>query len=266
MSKVSCDIIKDLLPSYMEEICSEDTKAFVNCHLKECEDCQTLIQNMQKTELVSEQTEQKVVNSVRKVKKHIYKITSFGILLGLIGIGMVMLLEQFGMVPILFYLIVMPILLVDVSSILSDYSVSRKGVKWNIGFCVAEVVLVGYSILLEFFSVSWIKNGTYPFGIESNQVGLFFSYQFWISTIVQGGFFAASMWVHIKKRISCLGGINGAILGICINLVFLSILGRMDTLEGLIQIRNQTIGIILVEWSAIVIGLEWIAWVKKKNS
>ena len=99
MSKISCNIIKDLLPSYMENICSEDTKEFVNQHLKECKDCSALVKIMQETELVSNQTDQKMADSMKKVKKHVQKMIEFGVLLGLIGIGMAVSAEYFGAVP-----------------------------------------------------------------------------------------------------------------------------------------------------------------------
>lgn len=34
-----CAIVKDLLPLYIEELVSEETEAFINEHLEECEDC-----------------------------------------------------------------------------------------------------------------------------------------------------------------------------------------------------------------------------------
>ncbi|WP_097027477.1 zf-HC2 domain-containing protein [Clostridium peptidivorans] len=39
MSKVSCDIIKDLLPLYHDKVCSNDSSKMVEDHLTECSDC-----------------------------------------------------------------------------------------------------------------------------------------------------------------------------------------------------------------------------------
>ena len=35
--KYSCDVIKDLLPLFHDDVCSDDTKKVVNEHLNECE-------------------------------------------------------------------------------------------------------------------------------------------------------------------------------------------------------------------------------------
>lgn len=39
--KLNCEIIKDLLPLYNDNVCSEESKAAVEEHLKECEPCRT---------------------------------------------------------------------------------------------------------------------------------------------------------------------------------------------------------------------------------
>lgn len=43
---MNCNIIKDLLPSYIDEICSEDTAKAVEEHIEHCEECQRYIQMM----------------------------------------------------------------------------------------------------------------------------------------------------------------------------------------------------------------------------
>lgn len=39
MSRISCNVTKDLLPSYLDEICSEESKELVDEHLLECPAC-----------------------------------------------------------------------------------------------------------------------------------------------------------------------------------------------------------------------------------
>lgn len=39
MSKVSCEIVQDLLPLYYDNVCSDDSKRIVEEHLVECESC-----------------------------------------------------------------------------------------------------------------------------------------------------------------------------------------------------------------------------------
>lgn len=48
--RIDCDIIKDLLPLYVEGLVSEKSKTVIEEHLKECESCQKLWQEMKKPE------------------------------------------------------------------------------------------------------------------------------------------------------------------------------------------------------------------------
>lgn len=48
-----CAIVKDLLPLYIEDMVSEETKLFINEHLKECEDCRNELDILKSEEPVS---------------------------------------------------------------------------------------------------------------------------------------------------------------------------------------------------------------------
>ena len=67
MSKKECDIIKDLLPSYVDEICSEASKEWVEEHLAECEECRALAEVMKHTEISARKLELKQLEAGRKV-------------------------------------------------------------------------------------------------------------------------------------------------------------------------------------------------------
>lgn len=46
MSKISCDVIRDLLPLYKDRVCSEKSMDLVEEHLPECEDCRRYLEAM----------------------------------------------------------------------------------------------------------------------------------------------------------------------------------------------------------------------------
>ena len=46
--KRDCKIIQDLLPNYIEKLTNEETNYFVDEHLKECNECQQVLENMEK--------------------------------------------------------------------------------------------------------------------------------------------------------------------------------------------------------------------------
>lgn len=50
MEKISCNVIQDILPLYVDEVVSEDTKVLIEEHLKNCEVCRRVYEET-KTEL-----------------------------------------------------------------------------------------------------------------------------------------------------------------------------------------------------------------------
>lgn len=46
--KRDCKIIQDLLPNYIEKLTNEETNHFIEKHLKECSECQKVLENMEK--------------------------------------------------------------------------------------------------------------------------------------------------------------------------------------------------------------------------
>ena len=47
MGNIPCDLIKDLLPLYTDDVCSEQTKHTVEEHLATCERCREIYEDMQ---------------------------------------------------------------------------------------------------------------------------------------------------------------------------------------------------------------------------
>lgn len=61
MKEINCDIIKDLLPGYIDKTSSESTNKLVREHLQKCKNCSTTLSDMNKaidSELLFNQNEQ----------------------------------------------------------------------------------------------------------------------------------------------------------------------------------------------------------------
>lgn len=67
--KLHCNIIKDLLPLYLENECSEESRKLVEAHLKECETCSQLVNELKQDEEIPF-----VDNSKEILKKTSHKI------------------------------------------------------------------------------------------------------------------------------------------------------------------------------------------------
>ena len=64
--KISCNIIRDLLPLYAEDLASEDTKVLVEEHLCDCERCTNFLKEIRKDTPVPLETDTQPLNKVKK--------------------------------------------------------------------------------------------------------------------------------------------------------------------------------------------------------
>nr|WP_278245308.1 zf-HC2 domain-containing protein [Ruminococcus sp. HUN007] len=64
-------MIRDLLPLYIDEVCSDESRKIVEDHIKECPECASLTDSMRNDEAVNgaEDYESAQVRSLRNVRK-----------------------------------------------------------------------------------------------------------------------------------------------------------------------------------------------------
>lgn len=89
----NCNIIKDLLPSYIEKLTSTETNFFIEKHLEECEECKNTFKNMNKNITDNIEIDEKVLQTkeVRFLKNMNKKMFKKALILGT-SIGILILL------------------------------------------------------------------------------------------------------------------------------------------------------------------------------
>lgn len=70
--KKDCKIVQDLLPNYIEKLTNEETNKFIDKHLKECNECQKIFENMKKDFKVK--TTKRDDREVKYIKKYSKKM------------------------------------------------------------------------------------------------------------------------------------------------------------------------------------------------
>ncbi len=69
-----CDMIKDLLPLYADDVCSDESRRAVEAHIKDCPDCKAELEKLGKNVVVSPQKDADVLKRIKK-RLRIEKIT-----------------------------------------------------------------------------------------------------------------------------------------------------------------------------------------------
>lgn len=102
--RLSCEVIRDLLPLYVDKACSEESTGLVEEHMAECENCRQTYNDMKtegKTEELakSEEFRARQTDSVKKVKKKWSRSKKICLTLGIIiGAGLLYLLIRVAMI------------------------------------------------------------------------------------------------------------------------------------------------------------------------
>ena len=97
MNKIPCEVIRDLLPSYIDELTSETTNRVIREHLESCEDCRAVYASMHAPESMPEQNvqERKEIDFLKKNKKRNRRIVLGSIAGALVLIAAVLCLRVF---------------------------------------------------------------------------------------------------------------------------------------------------------------------------
>ncbi len=85
---MNCNIVKDLIPLYIDECCSEESKKAVEEHIRDCDDCRQLLEDMKSSSdimVVSEKP--KTFNKLNDWKASVLQSVLLFISFGLITIG-----------------------------------------------------------------------------------------------------------------------------------------------------------------------------------
>lgn len=83
--KFNCSIVDDLLPLYVEDICSEDSKTALEEHLQECASCREKLARMKNSNIISnekkEESQIQIINYAKKIKRHRFKVGILAVLI-----------------------------------------------------------------------------------------------------------------------------------------------------------------------------------------
>ena len=100
MKDLDCSVIKDLMPSYLDAICSEESRNLVDAHLKNCEQCRAQLELLKSVKLTDEQGGAKRISYFKKIKRHYIKKEVLSILLLTIAIMGGFLVIQDAQMPL----------------------------------------------------------------------------------------------------------------------------------------------------------------------
>ena len=256
MNKKECDIIRDLLPSYVDNICSEASKEWIEAHLAECEACRDMAETMKTTEFSAKQLDLAQVDATKKVKKK-----QIGTSLVILGLCMFVMLVTAGIfaegnntVSHLVLYAELPVCMVISWFTNRSRQAKRSWDKWDTTSLVAAVLATGYGIAMMSYMIISASGGKTVRGLELNEVGPFLSLQLVGCAVV-----CLVVYVIQMIRLYRKGSTNSVTLSLCLVGIFLMLvysasLGNLSDIESaVLQIKKATFTVLDVGLMGIAV-------------
>ena len=148
--KIDCEVIRDILPLYADDACSEKSRQMVDEHLEECSACREQLERIRKTE---------IDDSLRNEKTSVirYGETRFRRRSAAVGSAM----SGLFMIPILAYLVIN----IYTGSSLGVFFVVLAAFWTFCAFCASLMLLLAVTCLYSHGRWFWIASSATLFGL-----------------------------------------------------------------------------------------------------
>lgn len=170
--KWECEVIRDLIPSYVDEVCSDRSKEVVEAHTRECDACKKLLEQYRATDFSSGKLEEKEINGLKKIRRRMQRQR---VVSGVLAAALALLgLQAFwgrGYVPRLMYYVLMPLCMFGVYR--SGKETDRHGSPQRADHLLAAgaAVLAVISIGILCMSMSQVMRGGRVLGVAPEHAG-----------------------------------------------------------------------------------------------
>ena len=169
--KMECEVIRDLLPLYADQACSEQSRALVNEHLLDCADCRDMLQRIKENEIengLKEEKDSVLQYGIRQFKKRTAAVSSA--VSGAFIIPILICLYLFGS-PMGWIDIVLASLCVAASVSVVPIMVQEDKLFWMFcAFTASLMLLLGVVCIHGHGTWFWIASSASLFGLAG--VGL----------------------------------------------------------------------------------------------
>ena len=293
MEKMKCDIIQDLIPSYVDKICSDATRECVEEHIADCKECGRMVALCKGHVPSADKIEQESLNGFRKIRKigQLKGIVCCGLVLFLMGyLGSVGLIVRKNVlsdsIHIILQIVCQVLLLLSGigfvkkrkadGSKMSDRKKEetnqgqKKGAKKSVVLnCLLSIVPVAISIyflVIEICLGKVLLDAKESFwGMEIAETGIFVVRQIIVGYIIIMGGIIYELFRILKQGnqgnwILCLYVLCGFFL-----LQYVLWLGRMDTLDTLMSsLAGRMVWTVLIGVTGMGVSI-FVSWFHNKK-
>ena len=250
MNKKECDIIKDLLPSYVDNICSEASREWIEAHIADCEECRRTAEVMKNTEISATMLEQEQLEAGKKVIRKNLRRSVWNLGLCLLVALLIFVVFELSRVQIPNAAVYIALSFCMMMTWLSfrNQSKLRRWDKWDTVMTVAAVLAAGYGASMMWYGFSRAVAGETVFELAPNKFGPFLYGQMVLAAMICFFVYLVQIIRTVKK-----GRANSLVLHLCLTGIVLMMayctnMGNLTDLNtAMEQLEKST-------WTVLLIG------------
>lgn len=143
--KLNCNVIRDLLPLYVDQICSDESRELVDGHLSECAECSMLLQQMRSTEIEADlksETENVILRQANFFKRKSAVVGAVIAGIFMIPILVCLIVNLASGAALDWFFIVLASLITAASLIVVPLMVPENKLFWTLGTFTASLLLL----------------------------------------------------------------------------------------------------------------------------
>lgn len=256
MCVINCDITKDLIPSYLEGLCSEESIKAVEAHLSVCPECRSHLEAIRHIELSPEKSGQGQLNFMKRVKQHYARKNALGAALLFLFSLMVLpvIATSHPSHDDILYCILFSGLALGTYILLSNYQSKPKG-NWQKLLCLTTFGLgILYSSCIIAVMNHCLQTDSGIFGLELSESGPYFNAQFIAIVILELLTFAVCAADSVRKDygIGFFPTLNLTCCALC--MLYREILFHMGPLQTIPYAIMQCIGLFFLLTAAVLLA------------
>ncbi|MDE7206419.1 MAG: zf-HC2 domain-containing protein [Lachnospiraceae bacterium] len=264
MNNISCNVIRDLLPSYTDGIASDDSVKLVEEHLAECTECMAFKNRMEKPDLhlTDKDVSLDYMKKIRKLTDFKSAVCLFLVLItGVLFLGYTKDLHQ----PKPFFILSGVMLLCNYLLFFHNNEKKAGGNIKAILPTAVSILFAGCTIFLMHLTLhNWIHDKNAPFNIDYEVLGPFLHHSLVLAMMIEIIIWLREIVLHFRKAHFSITNSSFSIIGFYMSLYYERTLKTIDTLDGFQAINNNAL-ILFAEGIGILLLLLIIEKGKKKK-
>lgn len=250
-----CAVIQDLIPSYVDEVCSDRSREVVEAHMRECDTCKKMVEQYRATEFSSGKLEEKELNGLKKIRRHMQRqrIISWVLALLLVILG-VQAFGGSGYVPRLMYDVLMPLCMFGVYRTRKETDGSVPSQCADHLLTVGAAVLAVISIGVLCLAMSQVLRGDQVLGVAPEHAGPTLAGIWAICFAAQLVIFMILWYRQSRRHVENRFRLCICITGMFLLLVYVEALRHLESIDTVIRsFVNMSTVILLLGFAGTLI-------------